>query len=181
MIVKSNKPKIKVPDILVPYIEINNLKNLYRQGWLLRGIPEEKCESVAEHTFGVLSLAWILIKHFPELNKDKVFKLAFSHDLGEHHIGDLTPRDDNTDKEKKEREGIRKLKDAELLELFDEYVEQKTPEAIFVKDVDLLEMAIQAKIYHEKYNMNPSEFYETVANEIKNPKLKKILSEMTER
>ena len=38
--------------------------DLYRQGWLKRGIPPQACESVAEHTLGVAVLTWWLADAF---------------------------------------------------------------------------------------------------------------------
>ncbi|MCP4655236.1 MAG: HD domain-containing protein, partial [bacterium] len=40
--------------LVAVYYELVRLKQLYRRGWLLRG-PEKRCESVAEHSFGVCS------------------------------------------------------------------------------------------------------------------------------
>lgn len=180
MKVKSPKTKISLPEALLPYLKINHLKELYRQGWIRKNVPKEKCESVADHSFGVLFLTWSLSQQFPELDKNKILKLAFVHDLGEHYTGDITFHDNVKDKEDKEKEGIKKLKDPELSKLFEEYIKQQTPESIFVMDMDLLEMAIQAKIYESKYNVDLSEFYETVSKGLKNDKIKQIFNEMIE-
>lgn len=47
------------------YRHANQLKRLYRQGWLQHGVPPERCESVAAHTFGVALLAlWIAPQYY---------------------------------------------------------------------------------------------------------------------
>ena len=40
---------------------IGRLKEVPRTGWLDRGIPADETESVADHSFGVALLAWLLI------------------------------------------------------------------------------------------------------------------------
>ncbi|HYO58827.1 HD domain-containing protein [Archangium sp.] len=42
--------------LIEAYFELNHLKQLYRQGWLRVGLARERCESVAEHSFGVALL-----------------------------------------------------------------------------------------------------------------------------
>ena len=75
---KTSHPEIEM------YFQIAHLKQVYRQGWLLRGISPEQCESVADHTFGVAILAMILAtNHFPELDRTKLLQIALIHDLGE--------------------------------------------------------------------------------------------------
>ena len=36
------------PGVVSACFEMAHLKRLYRQGWLRRGVPPERCESVAE-------------------------------------------------------------------------------------------------------------------------------------
>ncbi len=95
----SSHPIIKI------FFEFSHLKQLYRQGWLARGIPNEKCESVAEHTFGVAVTAMFLAdSHFPELNSRKVMQMALIHDFGEIYAGDFIPGDAITPEEKHQLE-----------------------------------------------------------------------------
>ena len=49
--------------VLDAYVQINQLKQLYRQGWLRRGVPRDRCETVAEHTAGV---AWLTLLLAPD-------------------------------------------------------------------------------------------------------------------
>ena len=76
------------------YFELSHLKQIYRQGWLQRGIPAERCESVAEHSYAVAMLAmFVAEERFPELDSLQVLRLALLHDFGEIDAGDLTPSD----------------------------------------------------------------------------------------
>jgi putative hydrolase of HD superfamily len=49
----------------------------------------------------------------------------------------------------------------EWVALFDEYENQSSPEAIFVKSLDKLDMALQAKVYMAKSDLDLSEFIES--------------------
>ena len=83
------------------YFEFNQLKLLFRQGWLRHGLAKEICESVAEHTLGVVFLSMLLVdRYFPELDLLKVLRMSILHDFGEVYAGDFTPLDKITPEEK---------------------------------------------------------------------------------
>src|SRR5262245_37432937 len=99
----------QVLPLIEAYFEFSHLKQLYRQGWLRRGVPLERCESVAEHSFGVALLAMFLAEaYFPELEAGKVIRLALLHDFGEIYAGDITPFDgvSRAEKVRQEYEGV---------------------------------------------------------------------------
>ena len=54
-------------------------------------MPAGEAESVADHTFRVALLVWLAAG--PELDRDRVLKLALLHDLAEAVTGDLPPYD----------------------------------------------------------------------------------------
>ena len=89
------------------FIEVGKLKRMPRQGWVIRGIKNS--ESIAEHTFRVAIMAWILAerKH-KKLNLEKLLKMALIHDLCEVYAGDTTPYDSILPKDKKKRQEILK-------------------------------------------------------------------------
>jgi putative hydrolase of HD superfamily len=68
------------------------LKATVRTGWVDRGVPAERVESVADHTFRVALLAW-LASAGTGLDRNRVVILALLHDLAEATTGDLTPYD----------------------------------------------------------------------------------------
>ncbi|HEY3341621.1 MAG TPA: HD domain-containing protein, partial [Anaerolineae bacterium] len=148
------------------YFELNQLKQLYRQGWLRRGVPAERCESVAEHTFGMAMLCMFIADAcIPTLDMQKVLRLALLHDFGEIYAGDITPADAVSPEEKhrREREAVQQVfarlpRGAEYLALWQEYEENQTDEARFVKQMDRLEMALQATVYEQQHIVNAEEF-----------------------
>jgi putative hydrolases of HD superfamily len=168
------------------YFEINQLKHLYRQGWLRRGVPTEKCETVAEHVFGMVMLAWWMTdQYFPSLDRDRVVCLVLVHELGEVYTGDLTPADGIAvhEKHRLEREAVQRVtaklaRGEHYLKLWDEYEAALTPEARLVKQIDRLEMAFQARVYESQGRGNMYEFFESAAGALVEPILREILQEL---
>ena len=168
---------------------IGILKTIERTGWVRNNIPHP--ESVAEHSFRTGILAMLLAK---EMNVDplKSIKMALIHDIGESIIGDIvteragTKISENLAQSKKEKESraIKRIfsslseEGEEYIKLFDEFEEDKTPEARFVKQLDKLEMAIQAYEYESKHGLDLEEFYTTARTRIKDKKLVAILNEL---
>ncbi|MSP13705.1 MAG: HD domain-containing protein [Chloroflexi bacterium] len=174
-----------LPALVQAYFEFCHLKQLYRQGWLRRGVPPERCESVAEHSFGVALLALFLCDaYFPQLDQVQVLRTALLHDFGEIYVGDLTPVDDVTPQEKHRREQqaidqvLAKLPNGSAyIALWQAYEAEATPEALFVRQVDRLEMALQATVYHRQGLLrDPAEFFASVRRVIVAPELLAILA-----
>ena len=168
------------------YFELNHLKQLYRQGWLLRGIPTEQCESVAEHSFGVALLAMILAdSFFPELNIDKVVRMSLIHDFGEVYAGDIIPNNQISpaEKHKLEQDSITKIftnlpNGKDYITLWEEFEFCSSPEAQFVRQIDKLEMALQASVYEHQVFENLREFFISAGSQISSPELHMILKEL---
>jgi len=70
------------------FFNLKRLKEMPRTGWVLRGVKNP--ETVAEHSFGLAFLSWILGSE-TNLNVLKLIKIALSHDLCEVFAGDRTP------------------------------------------------------------------------------------------
>ena len=51
------------------WFEILHLKQVFRKGWLERGLPPARCESVAEHSFGNAMLCLLLAQQAPRLER----------------------------------------------------------------------------------------------------------------
>jgi putative hydrolase of HD superfamily len=113
------------------------LKRVKRQGWLDAGIPMRKTESVADHSFRVAVMAAFLAPAGC-LDTLKMVRMALIHDMAESAIGDLTPRSGvpKRRKARMEEEAFRRLGSGELLSLWMEYEEGKTPEAGLVREMD---------------------------------------------
>lgn len=166
-----------VPAFLEAYFELNHLKQLYRQGWLRRGLPKERCESVAEHTFGVVILAYLLAEaRSPELDTGRVLRLALLHDIGEIFAGDIVPADGMPaeDKHHLERQAVEQVfgslpNGERFLALWEEYEQGSTAEALFVHQIDRLEMAFQASIYALQGMLDPAEFFASARLALSDP------------
>lgn len=77
---------------------IGRLKRLARTGWLDRGVPELATESVADHSFRVALLSWMVATTYPTeygnhagIDPGRVLLIALAHDLPEAFAGDPTP------------------------------------------------------------------------------------------
>ena len=75
-------------NILDFLLAIEKLKKMPRTGWRLRGIKNP--ETIAEHTFRVAVLSWLLAK-VRGINEKRAIKIALFHDLCEVYAGDMTP------------------------------------------------------------------------------------------
>lgn len=183
---------------------LGNLKTTPRTGWVRRGVP--KYESVADHSWRMAALSLLLPRD--ELNVSKCMQLAIVHDMAESLVGDIAPGDNVTKEEKQtlESNAMKQIasilakatttsnpEDASkndpsrhLLELFHEYEERKTKEAVAVKDLDLLDMIVQADTYEQTFDMDLSDFFEgTPVDRFRTPAVKQfaqqVHAERTER
>ena len=132
------------------------LKDVLRQGWVNAGV--ESPESVAAHSWGMAILALKLCP--PELNLERVLTLCLVHDLPEVVVGDLTPSDDRSTKAEDERAAMAQLA-PEWVPLLDEYEAQSSPEAVFVRSLDKMDMALQAKLYMAQSELDLTQFIDS--------------------
>jgi len=151
-------------------IDILGLKNIDRAGWLKVGI--ERPESVASHSWGMSALALELCPQGLDLSK--VLSLCIVHDVPEIIVGDLTPLDDCTNKARDEHSAMQKLA-PQWLHLFEEYAAGKTAEAKFVKQIDKLDMALQAMIYRNEQGVDTSEFIDSARKKIHDAQLQELI------
>jgi len=147
------------------------LKTQPRTGWVDRGIPVEKTESIADHMYRMSIIAMAIPAE--SVSIDKCVKIALVHDIAESLVGDITPFGGVTKEEKhrRELETIEYLVELiqpynerfanEMKELWLDYEEIRCLEARYVKDIDKLEMIQQAWDYEQEYGLkyDLSEFY----------------------
>lgn len=174
-----------VSAVLRLYFDLAHLKQVYRKGWLERGIPPSRCESVAEHSYGVATLALFLGGSFPELNALRVLELALLHDFAEIHAGDITPADLVTRREKAHLEAgsfwkvVAHWPDRDrFLALFQEYERGESKEARFVRQLEKLEMALQATVYESQGLGKLEEFLDSAGEAIEDSRLRPILEDL---
>ena len=107
-------------------------------------------ESVAEHSFRLALMAYMVSDEVPETDTDKVIKMCLVHDLGEAITGDI-PSFEKTDSDEAAEDSavfgfVNKLPEywkQQLGEMYREMNELKTPEAKLYKALDKLEAVIQ--------------------------------------
>ena len=135
------------------------LKDEIRTGWTIRGVPNP--ESVADHSWGTAMLV-ALYAGEAGVDRSRALEIALVHDLAEARTGDIPtrvrPEDQAKTREQKrhtEYEAIdamlAPLEDAAPKEWvrgrFAEYEDRATPESLFVADMNLVDMVLQALIY----------------------------------
>ena len=107
-------------------------------------------ESVAEHSFRLALMAYMVSDEVPEIDTDKVIKMCLIHDLGEAITGDI-PSFEKTDSDEAAEDSavsgfVNQLPEywkKQLGEMYSEMNELKTPEAKLYKALDKLEAVIQ--------------------------------------
>ena len=165
------------------------LKNVNRQGWVLKGIEDP--ESVADHTFRTAFLVMILSNDHPKLNQARMIKMALIHEIGESVVGDIVYEHGENiisplvNKHKDERNALMEIFKTmsgkqEYIDLWEEWVAQETPEAKYVKCVEKLEMVIQAYEYEQKGHKPElfEEFWKNAWKYIRDSELEPILTEL---
>jgi putative hydrolase of HD superfamily len=170
------------------YFELAQLKRLYRQGWLRRGVPPEQCESVAEHTFGVAMLAlWLAPQVDAAIDVDRAVRMALVHDFGEVYAGDIIPADAvlPAEKQRLEAESVHtvfaRLPGGQAyIDLWQEYEAGQTREARFVRQIDRLEMGLQAAVYRQAGMLNLDEFFASARQALTDPGLLELLQALEE-
>ena len=163
----DNKNKLSPSSLLEFAYLIGNLKSTKRTGWVRKGI--DGAESIADHQYRMAILSWIFSEQFNkyrqdksiEINVNKMIKMALCHDIIESICGDIVPIEkisgiSKQEKYKIELNAMIKIRDEylkntkvgqEMYDLWIEFEQNKTMEAKIVKDLDKLDMIIQANEY----------------------------------
>ena len=163
------------------------LKDRERTGWALRQISQP--ESVADHSWAT-ALLCLLYANEAEVDVDRAIKIALVHDLAEAETGDFAARANEadreislTDKANLEQQAMQTLlqdnDSTELRDLWEEHEAIATPEAIFVRDMNLVDMCLQALKYEREKRYEPSktdddyqrldEYFISASNRISTP------------
>lgn len=109
-----------------------------------------RVESVAEHSWRVSLMAFLLQHEFPDVDIDRVMKMCLIHDLGECFTGDI-PAFLKTDSDRAAEDSlleqwVRTLPNEvseDMLSFYKEMEAQQTKEAKLYKALDKLEALIQ--------------------------------------
>ena len=127
-------------------LEIDKEKNIFRQTSLS---GHGRKENDAEHAWHMAIMAYLLREYAnEEVDITKVMLTCLIHDIVEIDAGDTYAYDEEAKKSQKEREDAAKERifsllpedqKAELMQLFDDFEQLRTPEARFVRAMDNLQ------------------------------------------
>lgn len=185
---KSRIDEEVLKDILEFTRVVGQLKKIDRSGWDSK-VGVKNPESVADHIFrsAVLAMVFGDIKN---LDTERMMRMALLHELEEIIIGDLVPEEQRKipNLQEKKLEAVNKILSHlppkiknKYLELWVEFEEEKSEEAKIVKELEKLELAIQAMEYEkEGYKRKDlNEFYEFVKVRLKNLEIKRMFEFLT--
>ena len=158
-------------------LQAYKLKDEKRTGWELRGVREP--ESVADHSWGT-ALLCLLFAGEADVGLERTLSIAAVHDLAEAETGDVATRvfaeEQTISAEEKQRRELAAMKGLAagllsngavgavpalkggIFELWKEYEDSSTSEAVFVRDMNLIDMCLQALKYEtdERYTEDPA-------------------------
>jgi putative hydrolase of HD superfamily len=172
------------------------LKHLLRTGWVNSSVKAP--ETVASHMYrmGIISML------VPDqgYNRERCIKMSIVHDIAESIVGDITPDDNVNDDDKysQERAAMEKFKNIllegldfsipenqyfkehvqEMIDLWQEYEDLKTPEALLVKDIDRFDMILQATEYEQDQTMVLQSFFDTTRGKFKTQFVQDLVQEL---
>jgi 5'-deoxynucleotidase YfbR-like HD superfamily hydrolase len=170
-------------DNLIRFLRMSGrLKGVSRSGWVEVGV--DSSESVADHTFRTAILCMIF-SDLEDLDGLRMLQMALLHDLPEVITGDLTPTEKTQEAREREDASMKQLLSLlparlqeKYLKTWLEYTECKTKEARAVRELEKLEMALQAREYGKA---QPSlkgleRFIESAERVIKLPGVRRLFS-----
>ena len=135
--------KKNIADLL---FEAKILKELPRSGYHFLGTGSE---NVAEHSFMTVFITYAISSMEPDLDKEKLLKMALLHDLPEARTGDFNYVQKRYAKVKEEKavsdliEGL--ASGEEIREMIDEFNACRTREAELVNDADQISFLLELK------------------------------------
>ncbi len=168
---------------LVKFLETTGrLKRTPRTGWVETGIRHP--ESVADHTFRT-SILCMIYADMEDLDQQKMLRMALLHDVPEAIIGDLTPSKKTRESKDRENNAIKQIlnllpkKQREKYMMdWTEYREGKTKEAEALRQLEKLEMTLQAKEYEKDKTTDQSleRFIKSTEKAVTRPELRRLFS-----
>jgi 5'-deoxynucleotidase YfbR-like HD superfamily hydrolase len=156
------------------------LKRVLRTGWVRAGAARP--ESVADHSYRV-ALTAMAVGEARGLDVGRMTRMALLHDLPESEMGDPVPGEiSEADKRRAEDAAWQSLSGAfpevgDAAQAWAEYRAQSSEESRLVRQIDRLEMALEALELARKEGIDPTPFLTTARHEVTDPELRKLLDE----
>ena len=139
--------------------EIGILKKTPRSGYQFLGTGSE---SVAEHSFRVAVIGYLLAKNEPKADMQKVVLMSLFHDFHEARTGDhnyVNKRYVTVNENKAVNDLARKLSfGQEIVSLIDEFNSRETIEAQLSQDADQLDFILELKRQQDLGNISAAEW-----------------------
>ncbi|BAN90952.1 HD domain-containing protein [Aeropyrum camini] len=129
------------------------LSSLSRTGWMLRGVPHQLAETVAEHLFAAAviagEMAWMARSQGLPVNPERAVAIALYHDMAESVIGDISRRAGlSREKRDAEARAFAALPvSEEAKKLYREFEEASTLEARIARVAELLATFWRSCVY----------------------------------
>jgi putative hydrolase of HD superfamily len=146
-------------DIVNFLFEVGILKKIARSGYQFLGSGSE---SVAEHSFRVAVIAYLLAKNEPKADMQKVLLMSLFHDFHEARTGDhnyVNRRYVIVDEDKAVGDLAQKLPfGQEIVSLIDEFNSRGTLEARLSHDADQLDFILELKRQLDLGNRSAAEW-----------------------
>ena len=157
-----------------------------RRGWVMRDI--ENPETVTEHSQALCHLA-VHLAPLVDKRIDPIAAafMAINHDIIEYMADDITPHDTHVSaEEKKQREHavINRIEQLptpnglsqKVARVWREFEEGTTPTAIFVRQLDKMQLGLQTGFYEETQNKNMPDMWAYAKAGTHHPALTQILN-----
>ena len=150
---------VTTADSIVRFIRaVEPMKSHTRSAWTAAGTPE----CIAAHSWRLCILALAVGPYLDDIDTDRLLRICLVPDLGEAIHGDVPAPDQSIDDDRHlaERAAVESLADLagdvvgrQVIELWDEYSEGRSAEALVAKALDKIETISQ-----HNQGANPEEF-----------------------
>lgn len=167
-------------DIVNFLFEAGILKSIPRSGYQFLGSGGE---SVAEHTFRVAVIAYLLARNEPEADMQKVLLMSLFHDFHEARTGDqnyVNRRYVTVNEDKAVRDLAQKLPfGQDIVSLIDEFNSRETLEARLSQDADQLDFVLELKRQLDLGNKSAAEWLRYAVRRLITDYAKKLADEIS--
>jgi putative hydrolase of HD superfamily len=147
--------------------EANILKSVQRTGFQFLGSGQE---SVADHSFMITIIAYVMSKLNPGVDPLKIMTMALVHDIPEARMGELNyvHRRYTTAHEDQALNDLAKNIPfgQEIFDLVNEFNQCQTEEAKLAKDADNLSLMLELKALHDQGKRGPKKWLKAAQERI---------------
>lgn len=183
--------KISAENVVDFLLTVGRLKELKRTGWVNHKVNLP--ESVADHMYRMAIMSFCIDD--PNLDETKLVKISVVHDIAESIVGDIVPEEysgvspaEKFDLERSALDDICRFLDGSttgvettIARCWYDYEFGRNPEGRMCKEMDKLEMVLQAYEYEESRGVNLEQFFTSTKGYFKHPMTIAIDNEIRRR